>query len=156
MHRRLCAWGTGLLVGVLAVTSLGGGAASAVAGAAEVPDGTHPFVAKITFGDLRSCTGALVAPRWVVTAKECFTDGATPVTDGAPLRPTDVSIGRTDVSTTAGHRRAVVSVAPHPDRNLALAQLSAPVTGIRPIAFAAAAAQAGETLTVAGYGRRAT
>jgi hypothetical protein len=78
------------------------------------------------------------------------------VTDGAPLRRTDVTVGRTDVSTTTGHRRTVVSVAPHPDRNLALAELSAPVTGIRPIALDAAVAQPGETLTVAGYGRTAT
>lgn len=49
-----------------------------------------------------------------------------------------------------------MAVVPHPDRNLALARLSAPVTDITPVGLAGTAPAASETLMVAGYGRTAT
>ncbi|MFI6328581.1 trypsin-like serine protease [Micromonospora chersina] len=149
-------WGAGLLGVVLASGLLGGGTASAVTGATPVPDGTYAFTAKVTFGDARACTGALVDQNFVVTAKTCLTDGTTPVAAGAPTRPTTVVVGRTNLTTTAGRELAAVAVVPHPDRNLALLRLSAPVTGIAPVTLATAAPAAAETLKVAGYGRTAT
>ncbi|WP_281943902.1 S1 family peptidase [Micromonospora sp. AKA38] len=149
-------WGAALLGVVTVSTLLGGGTASAVSGATPVPDGTYAFTAKITFGDLRACTGALVDPNFVVTAKTCLTDGTGPVAAGAPARPTTVVVGRTDLTGTAGHQRAAVAVLPHPDRNLALLRLANPVTGITPVALATAAPAAADTLTIAGYGRTAT
>ncbi|SCL60008.1 trypsin-like serine protease [Micromonospora chersina] len=149
-------WGAGLLGVVLASGLLGGGTASAVTGATPVPDGTYAFTAKVTFGDARACTGALVDQNFVVTAKTCLTDGTTPVAAGAPTKPTTVVVGRTDLTTTAGRELAAVAVVPHPDRNLALLRLSAPVAGIAPVALAATAPAAAETLKVAGYGRTAT
>ncbi|MFI2712125.1 trypsin-like serine protease [Micromonospora sp. NPDC018662] len=149
-------WGAALLGVVTVSTLLGGGTASAVSGATPVPDGTYAFTAKITFGDLRACTGALVDPNFVVTAKTCLTDGTGPITAGAPTRPTTVVVGRTDLTSTAGQERGGVAVLPHPDRNLALLRLANPVTGVTPVALATAAPAAAETLTVAGYGRTAT
>ncbi|WFE33926.1 S1 family peptidase [Micromonospora sp. WMMD975] len=149
-------WGAALLGVVTVSTLLGGGAASAVSGATPVPDGVHAFTAKITFGDLRACTGALVDPSFVVTAKSCLTDGSTPAAAGAPARPTTVLVGRTDLTSTAGHERAAVAVLPHPDRNLALLRLADPITGVAPVALATTAPTASETLTIAGYGRTAT
>ncbi|MGW4292805.1 trypsin-like serine protease [Micromonospora chersina] len=149
-------WGAGLLGVVLASGLLGGGTASAVTGATPVPDGTYAFTAKVSFGDARACTGALVDQEFVVTAKSCLTDGTAPVAAGAPTKPTTVVVGRTNLTTTAGRELAAVAVVPHPDRNLALLRLSAPVTGIAPVALAATAPAAAETLKVAGYGRTAT
>ncbi|TCB99543.1 trypsin-like serine protease [Micromonospora zingiberis] len=149
-------WGAGLLGAVLAAGLLGGGEARAVAGAEPVPDGTHAFTAKVEFGDLRACTGALIAPDWVVTAKNCLSDGTTPSAAGAPGQPTRVLVGRTELTGTTGQERAGVSVVPHPDRNLALLRLATPVTTITPIALASAPPAANETLRVAGYGRTAT
>ncbi|WBB71047.1 S1 family peptidase [Micromonospora sp. WMMD812] len=149
------------LGGALVVAALAGGAlvsstAAAVGGGEEVADGGYAFTAKVTFGDLRSCTGALVDARWIVTAKSCFTDGTAPVATGAPSRPTTVLVGRTDLTGTRGHRLLATHLVPHPDRNVVLAELSAPVTDIDPIAWSTAAAAPGETIRVTGYGRTAT
>src|SRR3569833_259703 len=60
---------------------------------------TYDFVAKIAIGtgeSARGCTGALVAPQWVVTARDCF--GSTPVALGAPPVSTSVTVGRADVT----------------------------------------------------------
>nr|WP_231924421.1 trypsin-like serine protease [Micromonospora chokoriensis] len=135
---------------------MGGASAQAVAGAQVVPDGSYRFSAKVTFGDLRACSGALVDPNWVVTAKSCFADGTASVAAGPPSRPSTVLVGRTDLTSTAGQQRGIASVAPHPDRDLVLARLSAPVTDVPPVTLATTAPAPTETLTVTGYGRTAT
>ncbi|MEV6488762.1 trypsin-like serine protease [Actinoplanes sp. NPDC051633] len=152
------AWGSALIVGGLAAGILTGSAASAVGTAEPVADGELPFVAKVTFGeerDQRSCTGVLVDSRWVATNKSCFTDGSGPVAAGTPARPATVLVGRTDLTKVTGYRVAVQSLIPHPDRNVVLAELSAAVEGVAPVKLGAAA-EVGETLRIAGYGRTAT
>ncbi|WP_433793443.1 S1 family peptidase [Actinoplanes sp. CA-252034] len=149
-------WGAGLLVAGVTVGLLGGGTALAVAGAQEVPDGGLPFVAKVSFGEDAACTGALVHARWIVTAKSCFADGTGQVAAGAPTRPTTVVLGRANLQAVTGHRLSVVSVTPHASRNIALAELSAPVKNITPVALDGGAPVAGETLRIAGYGRTST
>ncbi|MEO3778699.1 trypsin-like serine protease [Micromonospora sp. B11E3] len=149
-------WGAALLGVAVAAGLLVSGSASAVVGGDPVPDGTYAFTAKVTFGDARACTGALIDRNWLVTAKNCFTDGTNVVAKGAPAQPTNALVGRTDLTGTAGQERAVVAVAPHPDRNLALARLSAPVDNITPVKVATTGPTATESLKVTGYGRTAT
>lgn len=149
-------WGAALFAATVTAGLLGGASAQAVTGAQPVPDGTYRFSAKVTFGDLRACSGALVDKNWVVTTKSCLAEGSAPVAAGPPSRPTTVLVGRADLTGTAGHQRSVAAVAPHPDRNVALVRLAAPVTDVPPVALASTPPSAAETLKVTGYGRTAT
>ncbi|MET9926807.1 MULTISPECIES: trypsin-like serine protease [unclassified Streptomyces] len=68
-------WGTSV-VAILA-TVVATASASALNGT-QAP-AQLSFVAKINVGEQSACTGALVAPQWVLTASSCFSsDGARP------------------------------------------------------------------------------
>lgn len=130
------------------------------AAAVPGPDSTHAFVARIVIGDhTRGCTGSLVDAGWILTAASCFdanpADGVT-VPAGRPSLTTVATIGRVDLTTTAGQVREVVELVPHGTRDLVLGRLATPVTDITPVAVSATPAAPGETLTLPGYGRTAT
>ncbi|MCP3819229.1 FG-GAP-like repeat-containing protein [Streptomyces sp. A3M-1-3] len=131
------------------------GSAQAVVGDA-VAGGAYAFTAKIDVGGQRACTGALVDAQWVLTAASCFVSDpneASPVPSGAPQQKTTAVIGRTDLSGTGGSVTEVVEVVPRADRDLVMARLAEPVTGIAPVRLASAAPVPGETLRAVGYGR---
>jgi Trypsin len=130
--------------------------ALALNGGSPAPDGSWGFVAKVDVGGARACTGALVAPRWVVTVGACFASGGQPVAAGAPAQPTSVTLGRTDLTGSAGRVVPVVELVPHPDRDIVLARLAVRVTDIAPVTVTATAPTAGDPLDTAGYGRTAT
>ncbi|WBB52258.1 trypsin-like serine protease [Verrucosispora sp. WMMD573] len=155
VRRRVGAWTGAVVMAVVAVGLSAGGPAFAIAGAEAVTDSRYPFVGKVYFGETRSCTAVLVDARWIATGKACFSDGGAGVVAGVSAEPATVVFGRVDLTRVTGHRLAVVSVVPHPDRNLALGELSGPVKDITPIAVGAAPV-AGEVLRVAGFGRTAT
>ena len=116
--------------------------ASAVVGGNPVPEGTHTFIAKIDVGNReRTCTGALVDPFWVVTAKSCVAGTASGIV---------ATVGRTNVAQTSGTARDVQAVVPREDRDLALLRLKQPIMEIAPVKTGTATA--GETVQVPGYG----
>ncbi|MFI2711059.1 S1 family peptidase [Micromonospora sp. NPDC018662] len=146
---------TAALLAVALTTSLiSGGAAQAVSGVSPVPAGSYSFTAKIQ-NDLRACSAVLVDPTWVITTASCLAEPGQQLVAGPPTRRTTVTVGRTDLSTTAGHVLAVTAVLPHPTRNVALAQLEKPADGVPPVTIGAAATT-GEELLAAGFGRTAT
>jgi hypothetical protein len=141
------------LAAVVAATMAGTTAAQAVIGADEGANAAYGFAARVQIGDRpgRACSGALVAPQWVLTAKTCFT---TPVV-GAPTEKTTVTVGRTDLRVTAGHVLDVTRLVPHPDRDVILMRLAARVTDVPPVPVATSAPQAEEQLRLIGFGRTA-
>jgi V8-like Glu-specific endopeptidase len=145
--------GVGLAVGTVA--ALGGTQAYGVAGGGSTV-ATYGFVAKLQVGDIRSCSGVLVAPRWVLTSASCFADGAQPPVAGPPALATTAIIGRTDLSHTDGHVTTVVSIDPRTDRDATLVELSDAIADVTPVRLAAAGAALGDTVTSAGFGRTST
>ncbi|MGW6651440.1 trypsin-like serine protease [Streptomyces rubiginosohelvolus] len=149
---------TGLLATSLAAGVLTATPAQALSGTA-VANGTHIFTAKIEIreGDTkRACTGALIDPRWIVSASNCFTTGTATLVRGKPAAKATATIGRTSLTSSGGHVSDIVEVVPYEGRDLVMARLAAPAAGISPVGIATTPATAGTTLTAVGYGRTQT
>ncbi|MGW1765895.1 trypsin-like serine protease [Streptomyces sp. NPDC002073] len=119
-------------------------------------DTSLAFSGKLTIGGTKSCSAALVDPRWVITAKSCFADKpaeSNTVAAGAPKEKTTVTVGRTDLTTSGGHTSEIVELVPHADRDLVMARLADPATGVTPVPVSSQAPAADEELTFAGFGR---
>ncbi|WP_406176670.1 trypsin-like serine protease [Streptomyces canus] len=145
----------------LGCAALAAAPATAVTGpAVAAADTTYAYTAQITVGDHdRGCSGVLVDREWLLTAASCF--AADPaaglnVPAGKPATKTTAVIGRSDLTGTAGAAREIVQLVPRTDRDAVLARLNRPVTNVSPVALATTAPTAGESLTLAGYGRTAT
>ncbi|MFI0242656.1 trypsin-like serine protease [Streptomyces sp. NPDC016845] len=110
------------------------------------------FTARIDIGAAgRTCSGALVDAQWLLTSASCFFADAAPVA-GAPTTAATATIGRTDLTSTAGEVRKITQLVPRTDRDLTLARLAAPVD-VTPVQVADQVPAAGSTVTVTGYGR---
>ncbi|WP_273651791.1 trypsin-like serine protease [Cellulomonas fimi] len=144
---------TGVVAAVLACV----GVPAAVAVQGGTPAGAvAQATVKVEVGTDRSCSGALVAPAWVVTAKSCFSAGGAAVVQGAPKVATKATVGRVDLTGTAGRVVAVDLLVPHASEDVVLARLATPVAGVTPVTIASAAPVVGQEVTVTGYGRTST
>ena len=137
------------------------GTANAIANGTPVPDGQYSFSAKLTMTGIpnpdgtkrdSACSGALIAPQWIVTAGHCFHDVNGNRVSGPTPYTTTATVGRADLSSASGHVVGVVEVWQAPRGDVALGRLASPVTDITPLPLAAAAPKAGAILRLTGWG----
>jgi hypothetical protein len=129
----------------LAAAGLSATPATAVSGP-QAPDTVSAATARLDVGGQRGCSATLVAPQWVLTAASCFADapGGT-VSPGAPKLKTTATLG--------GSAQQVVNLVPRTDRDVVMAQLAKPVSGVTSIPVAGTAPAVGDEVQAAGYGR---
>ncbi|MEV4923640.1 S1 family peptidase [Streptomyces roseoverticillatus] len=156
--RPRAAWMTGLLASAVTAGLLTAAPAHAVIGE-PVADDEYAFTAKLDIDNgMRSCSATLVQQEWLITAASCFTEDPAKgfkVAPGAPKWKTTATIGRTDLGRADGGAVVdVVELVPREDRDLVMARLAKPVTGVKPVSgIATAPPSKGDTLWAAGYGR---
>lgn len=139
----------------------------AIANGTPARPGAYGFAARFTFTGVpapdgstygstydSACSGALVAPRWVVTAGHCFHDAARRPVSGRPLyRTSTVTVGRTQLSAPGGAVRTVIEVRQAPGgADVALARLDRPVTVVGVLRLTTNPPLVGETVRLAGWG----
>jgi secreted trypsin-like serine protease len=135
--------------------------AEAIANGSDVADGQYTFSAALSMPLITrpdgstyasACSGALVAPLWVITAGHCLHDGARNRISGEPRYEVQVTVGRATLSGTGGFTRQVVEVRQSRTADVALVRLDQAVTGIEPLRLSSQAPRVGEVIRLVGWG----
>jgi hypothetical protein len=136
-------------------------AAPGVAHGTDVPPGRFGFVAKLAMtkiprpdGSTYSsyCTGALVAPAWLLTTGHCFHDANRVRVSGKTPYPTTATLGLADEAIESGIARKVTEVHQAKETDVALLKLDTPVTTVTPMKLNRTTPKVGDQLTLAGWG----
>jgi hypothetical protein len=161
-HRRTRAVTILLAVaGSFALFLTGSAPAFAIADGTPVAEGHYRFAVKMRATDIprpdgshydSGCSGALIAPQWMITAGHCFHDVNRVRTSGPVLYPTTAQVGRTDDADTNGHIIDVVEDWQSPTNDIAVAKLASPVRDVLPLLLSTTAPTEDEVLRITGWG----
>ncbi|NRN68055.1 Secreted esterase [Kibdelosporangium sp. 4NS15] len=125
------------------------------------PSPVLPFTAKLVMsgipakgGGVRSggCSGALIAPEWILTAGHCFHDINDVRVGGKPPYATTATVGKLQDSDPGGRTATVLDVRQSPVNDVAMVKLDVAVNDIVPLTVGDRKPTPGQQLEFAGWG----
>lgn len=149
------------LAAVVALIALSSTPAFAIANGEDAAEGAYPFNAVLSAPAIvrpdgttyaSACSGALVAPKWIITAGHCAHDGARNRISGAPRYPINATVGQDTLSGGGGTTVAVVKVVQNPNSDVALLELAAPVDAVAPLRISDDVPVQGDAVRLVGWG----
>ncbi|GAA2555334.1 trypsin-like serine protease [Winogradskya consettensis] len=150
--------GAAIILGVVAGAP---GPARAIAHGEDAAAGHYGFSVRLSMTGLpaadhgsrdSSCSGALIAPRWVITAGHCFRDAEGKRVGRTVAERTTATIGRTALTDHTGHEIDVVAVHQSKTADVSLVELDEAVTDVEPLRIATTPAAPDETVRLTGWG----
>lgn len=166
----VAAFGCALTAASLVPTTISGGetggsaafAGTTMADGVDVRDGEYTFATALSMPKITrpsdgksyasACSGALIAPTWVITSGRCFHDGDRKRVDGKPRYRVLATVGTANRSGSGGITAEVTEVFQKWDTDLAVARLDRPVTGVEPVRLNLNPPRIGDELRMVGWG----